>query len=180
MLYLVGGFAILGGFLLLVYLFVNADPARLARGLKVTGIVIADCCGGDAGDLRAARGAVGAGRDDDAVAGSRPQPLLDRYRTPCRRSDLDCGDAVPAHDARSRHRQHDRHHSARPFQRHAGRGARRRRPPGAIARMPGRGRGGRAPSRSLSRSRSSRLARRARRRASRRLRRRRRVRPAAT
>ena len=27
--------------LLLVYLFVNADPARLAHGLKVTGIVIA-------------------------------------------------------------------------------------------------------------------------------------------
>src|SRR5438128_4538509 len=41
MLYLVGGFAILSGFLLLVYLFINADPARLARGLKVTGIVIA-------------------------------------------------------------------------------------------------------------------------------------------
>src|SRR6266705_2214790 len=41
MLYLLGGFAILGGFLLLIYLFVNADPARLARGLKVSGIVIA-------------------------------------------------------------------------------------------------------------------------------------------
>src|SRR5262245_33903979 len=41
MLYLLGGIAILSGFLLLVYLFVNADPARLARGLKVTGIVIA-------------------------------------------------------------------------------------------------------------------------------------------
>jgi hypothetical protein len=41
MLYLVGGFAILGGLLLLVYLFVNADPARLARGLKVSGIVVA-------------------------------------------------------------------------------------------------------------------------------------------
>jgi len=41
MIYLLGGFAVLGGFLLLVYLFVNADPARLARGLKVTGIVIA-------------------------------------------------------------------------------------------------------------------------------------------
>src|SRR5262252_2488280 len=41
MLYLLGGLAILGGFLLLVYLFVNADPARLARGLKVSGIVIA-------------------------------------------------------------------------------------------------------------------------------------------
>src|ERR1700730_7174706 len=41
MLYLIGGFAILGGLLLLVYLFVNADPARLARGLKVSGIVVA-------------------------------------------------------------------------------------------------------------------------------------------
>jgi DnaJ domain len=41
MLYLMGGFAVLSGFLLLIYLFVNADPARLARGLKVTGIVIA-------------------------------------------------------------------------------------------------------------------------------------------
>src|SRR5215468_9594217 len=41
MLYLLGGLAILGGLLLLVYLFVNADPARLARGLKVSGIVIA-------------------------------------------------------------------------------------------------------------------------------------------
>jgi hypothetical protein len=41
MLFLLGGFAVLSGFLLLVYLFVNADPARLARGLKVTGIVIA-------------------------------------------------------------------------------------------------------------------------------------------
>jgi hypothetical protein len=37
-LYLVGGFAVLGGFLLLVYLFVNADPARLARSLKWAGI----------------------------------------------------------------------------------------------------------------------------------------------
>src|SRR5271167_1064687 len=41
MLYVLGGFALLSGFLMVVYLFVNADPARLARGLKVTGIVIA-------------------------------------------------------------------------------------------------------------------------------------------
>src|ERR1700682_442065 len=41
MLYLLGGVAVLSGFLLLIYLFVNADPARLARGLKGTGIVIA-------------------------------------------------------------------------------------------------------------------------------------------
>ncbi|MBV9687973.1 MAG: DnaJ domain-containing protein [Alphaproteobacteria bacterium] len=40
MLYLLGGFAVLSGFLLLVYLFVNADPARLARGLKVTAVII--------------------------------------------------------------------------------------------------------------------------------------------
>ena len=45
MLYLFGGFAVLGGCLLLVYLFVNADPARLARGLKWTGIVIAVAAG---------------------------------------------------------------------------------------------------------------------------------------
>ncbi len=41
MLYLLGGFAVLSGFLMLVYLFVNADPVRLARGLKATGVVIA-------------------------------------------------------------------------------------------------------------------------------------------
>ena len=41
MLYLLGGFAILCGFLLLGYLFVNAEPARLARILKWTGIVVA-------------------------------------------------------------------------------------------------------------------------------------------
>ena len=41
MLFLLGGLAILGGFLLLVYLFANADPARLARNLKWTGIGVA-------------------------------------------------------------------------------------------------------------------------------------------
>jgi hypothetical protein len=41
MLFLLGGFAVLGGVLLLVYLFANADPARLARNLKWTGISIA-------------------------------------------------------------------------------------------------------------------------------------------
>lgn len=35
---LIGGLLILGGVLLLVYLFVNADPAKLARGLKWTAI----------------------------------------------------------------------------------------------------------------------------------------------
>ena len=41
MLFLLGGLAILGGFLLLIYLFANADPARLARNLKWSGIAIA-------------------------------------------------------------------------------------------------------------------------------------------
>lgn len=41
MLYLLGGFAILCGLLLLGYLFVNAEPARLARILRWTGIVLA-------------------------------------------------------------------------------------------------------------------------------------------
>jgi hypothetical protein len=41
MLFLLGGLAILGGLLLLIYLFVNADPVRLARNLKWAGIGIA-------------------------------------------------------------------------------------------------------------------------------------------
>lgn len=41
MLYLLGGVAILGGLLLLGYLFVNADPARLARIVKWAGIALA-------------------------------------------------------------------------------------------------------------------------------------------
>jgi DnaJ domain len=41
MLFLLGGFAVLGGLLLLVYLFAKADPARLARNLKWTGIAVA-------------------------------------------------------------------------------------------------------------------------------------------
>jgi hypothetical protein len=41
MLFLLGGLAILGGFLLIVHLFANADPARLARNLKWTGIGVA-------------------------------------------------------------------------------------------------------------------------------------------
>lgn len=41
MLFLFGGIAILCGGLLLGYLFVNADPARLARALKWAGIAVA-------------------------------------------------------------------------------------------------------------------------------------------
>lgn len=41
MLYLLGGVTILGGLLLLGYLYVNADPARLARTVKWGGISVA-------------------------------------------------------------------------------------------------------------------------------------------
>ncbi len=34
MLYLIGGLAILGGLLLLLYLFITTDPAKLAKGAK--------------------------------------------------------------------------------------------------------------------------------------------------
>lgn len=40
MLFLLGGFAVLCGLLMLGYLFVNADPARLARTVKWAGLVI--------------------------------------------------------------------------------------------------------------------------------------------
>ncbi|HJU18039.1 MAG TPA: DnaJ domain-containing protein [Stellaceae bacterium] len=39
-LYFTGGVAILGGLLALLYLFVNADPLRLARALKIVGIAV--------------------------------------------------------------------------------------------------------------------------------------------
>jgi hypothetical protein len=81
MLYLVGGFAILSGFLLLVYLFVNADPARLARGLKVTGIVVAVA----AVATLAISGRLAALLVPVAMLMPllvRVRALLDRYRTP--------------------------------------------------------------------------------------------------
>ena len=81
MLYLVGGFAILGGLLLLVYLFVNADPARLARGLKVTGIVVAVA----AVATLAISGRLAALLVPVAMLMPllvRVRALLDRYRTP--------------------------------------------------------------------------------------------------
>ena len=40
MLYVLGGFAILCGLLLLGWVFVNTSPVRLARALKWTGIVL--------------------------------------------------------------------------------------------------------------------------------------------
>src|SRR5712671_7697024 len=84
MLYLIGGFAILGGFLLLVYLFVNADPARLARGLKVTGIVIAVLA---VATLAISPASVRLAALLVPVAMMMPllvrvRALLDRYRTP--------------------------------------------------------------------------------------------------
>jgi hypothetical protein len=81
MLYLVGGFAILSGFLLLVYLFVNADPARLARGLKVTGVVVAVA----AVATLAISGRLAALLVPVAMLMPllvRVRALLDRYRTP--------------------------------------------------------------------------------------------------
>jgi hypothetical protein len=43
MLFLIGGLAILGGLLLLLYLFVNADPTKLAKGAKwvLVGLAVA-------------------------------------------------------------------------------------------------------------------------------------------
>jgi hypothetical protein len=81
MIYLLGGFAIISGFLLLVYLFVNADPARLARGLKVTGIVIAIA----AVATLAISGRLAALLVPVAMMMPllvRVRALLDRYRTP--------------------------------------------------------------------------------------------------
>ena len=81
MLYLVGGFAILGGLLLLVYLFANADPARLARGLKVSGIVVAVA----AVATLAISGRLAALLVPVAMMMPllvRVRALLDRYRTP--------------------------------------------------------------------------------------------------
>ena len=81
MLYLIGGFAILGGLLLLVYLFVNADPARLARGLKVSGIVVAVA----AVATLAISGRLAALLVPVAMMMPllvRVRALLDRYRTP--------------------------------------------------------------------------------------------------
>jgi hypothetical protein len=81
MVYLLGGFAVLSGFLLLVYLFVNADPARLARGLKVTGIVIAVA----AVAMLAISGRLAALLMPVAMlmpALIRVRSLLDRYRPP--------------------------------------------------------------------------------------------------
>jgi DnaJ-like protein len=81
MLYLLGGFAILGGLLLLVYLFVNADPARLARGLKVSGIVVAIA----AVATLAISGRLAALLVPVAMMMPllvRVRALLDRYRTP--------------------------------------------------------------------------------------------------
>jgi hypothetical protein len=84
MLYLIGGFAVLSGFLLLVYLFVNADPARLARGLKVTGIVIAVLAVATLA-ISPASGRLAALLVPVAMMMPllvRVRALLDRYRTP--------------------------------------------------------------------------------------------------
>ena len=106
MLFLLGGFALLGGFLLLVYLFVNADPARLARNLKWTGIAIA-------GVAVLALVLLPPAREFAALLFplamsmpllSRIRRLIDRYRAPGRRPDLDGDHRLSAHEPRPRHR----------------------------------------------------------------------------
>ena len=84
MLYLLGGFAILGGLLMLVYVFVNADPARLARNLKWAGITIAGVAVVALVVLPPAR-EVAALLLPLAMATpllARVRTILDRYRTP--------------------------------------------------------------------------------------------------
>jgi len=84
MLYLLGGFAILGGLLMLVYLFVNADPARLARNLKWTGIATAGVAIVSLILLPPAR-EIAALLLPLAMATpllARVRTILDRYRTP--------------------------------------------------------------------------------------------------
>lgn len=81
MLFLVGGVALLGGLLLLVYLFVNADPVRLARNLKWAGIglaVLAVAALAISGRLAALL--VPAAMAMPALM--RLRTLLDRFRTP--------------------------------------------------------------------------------------------------
>ncbi len=98
MLFLFGGIALLGGLLLLVYLFVNADPVRLARNLKWTGIVIAVA----AVAALAVSGRLAALLVPLAMA----MPALMRLRSlhrplshPARRPELDGYDRFSAHDA---------------------------------------------------------------------------------
>ena len=160
MLYLLGGFAVLGGFLLLVYLFVNADPARLARGLKVGGIVIAVA----AVAMLAVSGRLAALLMPLAMLMPlliRVRHILDRYRPPAGSQSSTVATAFLRmtldHDTgrmegtvlRGR------------FRRHAPRRARAGRAPRIVARVPGRRRGGGAAARSLSRPRAPGLARRA-------------------
>ena len=85
MIYVLGGFAVLSGFLMLVYLFVNADPARLARGLKVTGIVIAVLAVATLAISGKARCAADAARHVDAgldPGSQSARPLPSAFRGP--------------------------------------------------------------------------------------------------
>ena len=167
MLFLLGGCAVLGGLLLLVYLFVNADPKRLARNLKWTAIALAavaasrwcccrrcassrPCCFRSPCRCRCCRGFAA---------------LSTATATPAGRPDFDRRQRLSAHDARSRYRHDDRHGVARQSGRDAGRGTGLRRPAGAVARVPRRRRGRGAAARSLSRPPAPGLARRIRRRA---------------
>ena len=160
MLFLLGGIAVLGGFLLLVYLFVNADPVRLARNLKWTGIVIA---GGAVIALLLFPPARELGALLFPLAMSMPllsrlRTVLDRHRRPAAGQSSTVATAYLRmtldHDTGSMTGTVLRGHCAG----HADRGAGRARSARPAARMPGRGRGRRAAPRSLSRPHPPRLA----------------------
>ena len=85
MLYLLGGFVLLCGLLLLGWLFVNADPARLARFANGAGIVLAVAGGA---------GAVGLGTAGDAAR--RSPPACCRCCGGCARRSAACAVPPPA------------------------------------------------------------------------------------
>ena len=138
MLFLLGGIVVLGGFLLLVYLFVNADPVRLARNLKWTGIGIAAVA---VVALLLFPPAREFARLLFPLAMSMPllarfRNLIDRFRAPRGGQSSTVTTEYPAHDPRPRHRDDDRDRIARPICRAADRGDGGRRSARLVARMP--------------------------------------------
>ena len=163
MLFLLGGVAVLGGFLLLVYLFVNADPVRLARKLKWTGIglaavaVVALLLFPPAREIAVMLFPLAL----SMPLLSRLRRLLDRFRAP-----RGGQSSSVATDFLRMTLDHDTGTMTGTVLRGEFAGLRieemgRGRPVGAAARMPRRRRGGRAAARSLSRPPPPRLARRA-------------------
>src|SRR6266852_3001736 len=113
MLPLLGGVAILCGLLLLLYLFVNADPARLARIVKWSAIVVA---------VLAVIGLIWSERFSMFLAPIAVLlPLWRRVRSMMSGLRLHGRDPVYPHDPRSRYRDDERHGVGRPLRRHAAR-----------------------------------------------------------